>query len=81
MYKIMYLETKNIFELPDEIAEDLKQKYPSDYKILSKNGKRFSDKILTKNSENKKSIYSKVIDNDNGSKKIKSVSKTKKKTK
>ncbi|MBQ7127171.1 hypothetical protein IJO12_08800 [bacterium] len=65
MYKITYLETGNIFELPDKIAEELKQKYPADYKILSKNGRRFADKIPAKNSKNNESIYSKVIDNDN----------------
>ena len=44
MYKIKYIPTGHEFLLPDETAKDLKDKYPNDYKILEKNGKKFSDK-------------------------------------
>ena len=44
MYKIKYLITGHEFLLPDEIAQELKNKFPNDYKILEKNGKKFIDK-------------------------------------
>ena len=44
MYKIKYLVTGHEFLLPDETAQELKDKYPNDYKILEKNGKKFKDK-------------------------------------
>ena len=44
MYKIKYLITGHEFLLPDETAQELKDKYPNDYKILEKNGKKFRDK-------------------------------------
>lgn len=44
MYKIKYLVTGHEFLLPDETAQELKDKFPNDYKILEKNGKKFSDK-------------------------------------
>ena len=44
MYKIKYLITGHEFLLPDETAQELKDKFPSDYKILEKNGKKFKDK-------------------------------------
>lgn len=63
MYKITYLPTGHIFELPDEAAAELKDKFPNDYKIIEKNGKKFRDnsRKKAKNIDNK-SIYSKVVE-------------------
>ena len=44
MYKIKYLITGHVFLLPDETAQELKDKFPNDYKIIEKNGKKFKDK-------------------------------------
>ncbi len=44
MYKIKYLITGHEFLLPDKEAQELKDKFPNDYKILEKNGKKFKDK-------------------------------------
>ena len=44
MYKIKYLITGHEFLLPDKDAQELKDKFPNDYKILEKNGKKFKDK-------------------------------------
>ena len=44
MYKIKYLITGHEFLLPDQTAQELKDKFPNDYKILEKNGKVFKDK-------------------------------------
>ena len=44
MYKIKYLVTGHEFLLPDETAQELKEKFPNDYKIIEKNGKKFTDK-------------------------------------
>lgn len=62
MYKITYIPTGHIFKLPDNTAEDLKKKFPEDYKILEKNGKKYRDKITKKKFYNNESIYEKVID-------------------
>jgi len=62
MYKIEFIQTGHIFELPDLTAEELKEKFPEDYKILEKNGKIFKDKIKKKVSVNKGSIYDLVIE-------------------
>jgi len=43
MYKIKYLITGHEFLLPDETATELKEKFPNDYKIIEKNGKKFRD--------------------------------------
>ena len=43
MYKIKYLITGHEFILPDETAQELKDKFPNDYKIIEKNGKKFKD--------------------------------------
>ena len=43
MYKIEFCPTGHVFILPDETAKDLKSKYPDEYKILEKNGKKFRD--------------------------------------
>ena len=34
MYKIKFLPTGHIFELPDITAEELKRNFPEDYQIL-----------------------------------------------
>jgi len=44
MYKIKYLITGHEFILPDKDAQELKDKFPNDYKIIEKNGKKFKDK-------------------------------------
>ena len=46
MYKIKYLKTGHIFLLPQKDAEELKEKYPDEYKILEKDGKKFRDKKM-----------------------------------
>ena len=61
MYKISYLPTGNIFCLPDITAQELKNKYPDEYKILEKNGKKYNDKVAVKKETNTKSIYPKVV--------------------
>lgn len=62
MYKIEFIPTGHIFELPDSTARDLKERFPQDYKILEKNGKKYRDKVkkISLNIEN--SIYSKVVE-------------------
>ena len=62
MYKIEFIPTGHIFELPDSTARDLKERFPQDYKILEKNGKKYKDKVkkISLNIEN--SIYSKVVE-------------------
>ena len=65
MYKIEFIPTGHVFVLPDETAKDLKSKFPEDYKIIEKNGKKFRDKISHKTSdENKKSIRKKVVEEE-----------------
>lgn len=61
MYKIKYLETGHVFELPDDTAKELKEKFPDDYKILEKNGKKYRDSIRKKKNDDG-SIYSKVVE-------------------
>ena len=51
MYKIKNLITGHEFLLPDETAKELKEKFPNDYNIIEKNGKKFKD---TKKVEPKK---------------------------
>jgi len=62
MYKIMYLPTGHVFTLPDDSANELKEKFPDDYKIIEKNGKKYKDKIPKKKAINEKSIYSLVVE-------------------
>ena len=62
MYKITYLQTGHVFELPDETAKELKEKYPSEYKIVEKNGKKFNDRIKNPLKIDDNSIYSKVTE-------------------
>ena len=64
MYKIEFIPTGHTFELPDLTAEELKQKFPSDYKILEKNGKKYRDKIKKKIQTNRDSIFDLVIDKE-----------------
>ena len=64
MYKITYVHTGHVFELPDEAAQDLKNQFPEDYKILEKNGKKFRDKLPKKKETDAKSIYSKVVESE-----------------
>ena len=64
MYKIEFLPTGHIFELPDTTAEELKEKFPADYKILEKNGKVFRDKIPRKLKVNTDSIYDLVVEKE-----------------
>ena len=62
MYKIEFIPTGHIFELPDITAQELKEKFPEDYKILEKNGKKFRDRVKKKIFSNNNSIYDLVID-------------------
>ena len=43
MYKIEFIPTGHVFSLPDDTANELKEKYPADYKILEKNGRKYND--------------------------------------
>ena len=62
MYKIAFVPTGHTFELPDITAEELKEKFPEDYKILEKNGKKYRDRLKKKVIVDNGSIYEKVID-------------------
>lgn len=62
MYKIEFVPTGHTFELPDITAEELKEKFPEDYKILEKNGKKYRDRLKKKVIVDNGSIYEKVID-------------------
>lgn len=63
MYKITYVPTGHIFELPDEAANELKDKFPDDYKIIEKNGKKVRESRVKKTKKvNSNSIYSKVVE-------------------
>lgn len=62
MYKIMYLQTGHVFTLPEDSAKELKEKFPDEYKIIEKNGKKFNDKIPKKKIADEKSVYSLVVE-------------------
>ena len=62
MYKIKFIPTGHIFELPEITARELKKNFPEDYKILEKNGKKFRDVVKKKKLEDAKSIRSKVVE-------------------
>ena len=65
MYKIKYLETGHIFLLPENEAKELKTKFPDEYKILEKNGKKYNDRKMKKKKEiNFDDIREFVIDED-----------------
>ena len=64
MYKIMYLKTGNVFILPENEANHLKTMFPEDYKILEKNGKKFKDVIKKTKKDEKGSIYSQVVEQE-----------------
>lgn len=51
MYKIKFLKTGHTFILPENDAKDLKEKFPTEYQILEKNGKKFRDKFPQKEKE------------------------------
>ena len=40
MFKITYLPTGHTFVLPAEEAKELREKYPNEYRIVEKNGKK-----------------------------------------
>ena len=46
MYKIEFIPTGHTFELPDITAQELKEKFPDDYKILEKNSSRIYNIIV-----------------------------------
>ncbi len=56
MYKIKFIETGHEFLLPDNEAQMLKEKFPEEYKIIEKNGKKVREK---------KQIIKKQYDKDN----------------
>ena len=62
MYKIEFIPTGHIFELPDITAKELKENFPEDYKILEKNGKKFKDRVKKKTIISNGSIYDLVVD-------------------
>ena len=62
MYKIMYIKTGHVFTLPEESAKELKEKFPDEYKIIEKNGKKFKDKLPQKKIIDDKSIYHLVVE-------------------
>lgn len=64
MYKIKYLPTGHIFVLPKAVAEDLKEKSPTEYQILEKNGKKFKDKVKPKEEFQGDSILSKIVEKE-----------------
>ena len=66
MYKIEFIPTGHIFELPDITAQELKEKFPADYKILEKNGKKYRDRISKKTKANNGSIYELVVEKEGG---------------
>ena len=64
MYKIEFIPTGHIFELPDTTAQELREKFPEDYKILEKNGKKYRDRIKKKIISNNGSIYELVVEKE-----------------
>lgn len=64
MYKIEFIPTGHTFELPDITAEELKSKFPEDYKILEKNGKKYRDRISKKPKVNNGSIRDLVVEGE-----------------
>ena len=64
MYKIEFIPTGHIFELPDITAKELKEKFPEDYKILEKNVKKYRDKIKKRKISDSDSIYELVVEKE-----------------
>lgn len=65
MYKIKYLTTGHVFLLPEKEAQELKDKYPSEYQILEKNGKKYRDRKLKQKKEiNLKNIRNLVMEEE-----------------
>ena len=63
MYKIKYLITGHTFMLPEKDALELKEKYPSEYQIMEKNGKKYRDRKTKQKKEiDLKNIRDLVID-------------------
>lgn len=63
MYKIKYIKTGHIFILPEQTAQELKNKFPEEYQILEKNGKKFNDsKRKSPLSNKEKSVRSRVVE-------------------
>ena len=62
MYKIEFIPTGHTFELPDITAQELKEKFPEDYKILEKNGKKYRDRVRKKIKIENGSIYDLVVE-------------------
>ena len=63
MYKIKYLETGHIFLLPEKEAKELKTKFPDEYKILEKDGKKYRDRTTKQIKEiNLKNIRDLVVE-------------------
>ena len=63
MYKIKYLSTGHIFLLPEKEAKDLKTKFPDEYKILEKDGKKYRDKTTKQKKDiNPKNIRDLVVE-------------------
>ena len=69
MIKIKYLPTGNVFVLPEIEAERLKQKSPSEYKIIEKDGKKFKDNLNPAQPKTDKSILALVLDTEEEPKK------------
>lgn len=51
MYKIKFLTTGHVFLLPEKEAKDLKERFPDEYKILEKDGKKYYDRRMKKKKE------------------------------
>lgn len=62
MFKIQFIPTGHVFDLPQSEAENLKKNFPNDYKILEKNGKKFNDRMKTKPPADKRFIRDLVVD-------------------
>lgn len=60
MIKITYLPTGHSFVLPDLEAKELREKFPNEYRIVEKNGKKFKDKCSRISSD--KTILSKILE-------------------
>lgn len=64
MFKIKYLPTGHSFILPEKVAKDLKERFPNDYQILEKNGRKFKDKLPSNKNIDNGTILSKIIEKE-----------------